>query len=113
MHRAKYAVVTLAPLAWLVAVTFTASWQKMFDPNPRVGFLAQARALAAGPLNGTTARLIFNNRLDAAVTGILVLMVTLVLIESLRQWMGILSGRREGRVKESPFVRTQLAEGRG
>jgi len=120
MHRAKYAAVTLAPLAWLVAVTFTASWHKMFDPNPRVGFLAQARALAAGPMpagqtsmTSATARLIFNNRLDAAVTGVLVVMVTLVLVESARQWMGILRGSREARVKESPFVRTRMLEERG
>jgi len=113
MHRAKYAAVTLAPLAWLVAVTFTASWQKMFDPNPRVGFLAQARALAAGPATGATGRLIFNNRLDAAVTGVLVVMVTLVLVESGRQWWGILSGTREAPVKEVPFVRTRLVEERG
>jgi carbon starvation protein len=115
MHRAKYAAVTLVPLAWLVAVTFTASWHKIFDPNPRVGFLAQARVLAAGPapMSTATGRLIFNNRLDAAVTGILVLMVTLVLVESLRQWWGILSGAREARVKESPFVRTRLVEEQG
>src|ERR1700678_272792 len=94
MHRAKYAAVTLVPLMWLVAVTFTASWHKMFDSDPRVGFLSQARALAAGPVSGATARLIFNNRLDAAVTGVLVVMVTLVLAESLRQWFGILSGAR-------------------
>src|SRR5208283_3787840 len=73
-HRAKYAAVTLAPLAWLVAVTFTASWHKVFDSNPRVGFLAQAQALAAAPATSATGRLIFNNRLDAAVTGILVAM---------------------------------------
>jgi carbon starvation protein len=113
MHRAKYAAVTLVPLAWLVAVTFTASWQKMFDPNPRVGFLAQAQVLAAGPATGATARLIFNNRLDAAVTGVLVVMVTLVLVESGRQWWGILSGTREAPVKEAPFVRTRLVEERG
>ncbi len=113
MHHAKYAAVTLVPLAWLVAVTFTASWYKMFDPNPRVGFLAQAQALAAGPATSATARLIFNNRLDAAVTGILVMMVTLVLVESGRQWLGILSGTREARVRESPFVRTRLAEEQG
>src|SRR3954462_4749462 len=47
MHRAKYALVTLAPLAWLVTVTFTASWHKIFDSDPRIGFLAQARQLAA------------------------------------------------------------------
>jgi len=113
MHRAKYAAVTLVPLAWLVAVTFTASWHKLFDPNPRVGFLAQARALAGGPATNATGRLIFNNRLDAAVTGVLVVMVTLVLVESVRQWMGILSGAREARVKESPFVRTRLVEEQG
>jgi carbon starvation protein len=113
MHRAKYAAVTLVPLAWLVAVTFTASWHKLFDPNPRVGFLAQARALAAGPATSATPQLIFNNRLDAAVTGVLVVMVTLVLVESVRQWAGILSGSKEPRMKESPFVRTRLAEERG
>ncbi len=108
MHRAKYAPVTLAPLAWLVAVTFTASWHKVLDPDPRLGFLAQARALAAAPANNATARLIFNNRLDAAVTAILVVMVALVLIESARQWIAVLSGTSEARVKESPFVMTRM-----
>jgi carbon starvation protein len=112
-HRAKYAFVTLVPLAWLVAVTFTASWHKIFDPNPRVGFLAQAQALTAGPATSATSRLIFNNRLDAAVTGILVLMVTMVLVESFRQWSGILSGTKQAPVKESPFVQTRLVEERG
>jgi carbon starvation protein len=113
MHRAKYAAVTLAPLAWLVAVTFTASWHKIFDPQPRIGFLAQARALEAAPATAATARLIFNNQLDAAVTGGLLIMVALVLIESVRQWVEILTGKQEARVKESPFVMTQLAEDQG
>jgi carbon starvation protein len=113
MHRTRYAAVTLVPLLWLVAVTFTASWQKIFDLNPRVGFLAQARVLAAGPATNATARLIFNNRLDAVVTAILVVMVALVLIESVRQWIGVLSGREEARVKEAPFVMTRLAEEQG
>ena len=112
MHRVKYAVVTLVPLAWLIAVTFTASWHKILDPNPRVGFLAQARALAAAPPTTATARLIFNNRLDAAVTAVLVVMVALVLFESVRQWIGVLSGREDARVKESPFVMTRLAQER-
>ena len=112
MHRARYALVTLAPLTWLVAVTFTASWQKIFDPHPRIGFLAQAHALAAGPQSSAVSRLILNCRLDAAVTAILVLMVGLVLFESVRQWIGIITGRREAGVKEAPFVLTRLAEER-
>jgi carbon starvation protein len=113
MHRTRYAAVTLVPLAWLVAVTFTASWHKILDANPRVGFLAQAQALGVGPATNATARLIFNNRLDAALTAVLVVMVALVLIESVRQWIGVLSGREEARVKEAPFVMTRLAEERG
>src|SRR5712672_1414198 len=81
MHRAKYALVTLAPLTWLVVVTFIASWHKIFDPDPRIGFLAQARHLVA---TGGNARLIFNNRLNAIVTGVLIVMVTLILVESAR-----------------------------
>jgi len=110
MHRAKYALVTLVPLAWLVTVTFTAAWHKVFDPEPRIGFLAQARQFAVA---GGNSRLLFNNRLDAVVTGILIVMVTLILLESARQWLGILTGKRETRVKESPFVVTRLAEERG
>jgi carbon starvation protein len=100
-------IVTLAPLAWLVIVTFTASWHKIFDPDPRIGFLAQARKLA---MAGGSGRLIFNNRLDAVVTGVLIVMVALILLESLRQWFGILSGKKEAQTKESPFVVTRLAE---
>lgn len=110
VHRTKYVFVTLAPLAWLVIVTFTAAWHKILDPDPRIGFLAQARTLAA---SGGNARLIFNNRLDAAVTGILIALVGLLLIESVRHWIPVLSGRRKVATIESPFVMTHLAEERG
>ena len=43
MGRARWIWVTLAPMAWLVAVTMTASYQKIFDANPRIGFLSQAQ----------------------------------------------------------------------
>jgi len=109
-RSARYLPVTLAPLTFLVIVTFTASWHKIFDADPRIGFLAQARQLAAA---GGNARLIFNNRLDAVVTGILILMVALLLIESVRQWVGALSGRKASATTETPFVMTRLAEERG
>ena len=107
MGKARYAFVTLVPLAWLVLVTFTASWQKMFDANPRIGFLAHARQLAA---TGGNARLIFNDRLDAVVTGILMAMVALILLESAREWVRVLSGKKPAKVKESPFVLSRFAE---
>jgi carbon starvation protein len=109
MGRAKYSFVTLVPLAWLVSVTFTASWEKMFDANPRIGFLAHAQQLAG---SGANARLIFNDRLDAAVTGALMVMVALVLVESVREWTRVLTGRKAATVKEAPFVASRFAEDR-
>ena len=110
MGKARYAAVTLVPLAWLVSVTFTASWHKMFDPNPRIGFLAHAQQLAtAGPPGHELSRLIFNDRLDASVTGVLIAMVAAILLESTLEWARVLSGRKQASVKEAPFVATRFA----
>jgi len=111
MGRVRYAAVTLTPLLWLVAVTFTASYHKIFDPNPRIGFLAHVQQLATSVGAGTpgTARLIFNDRLDAAVTGILIVMIAMILVESVLEWSRVLSGQKEARVRETPFVATRFA----
>jgi carbon starvation protein len=116
MHGARFMWITCVPLAWLLVVTYTASWQKLFSPAPRIGFLAQAdqleQSLAAG--GQTAAQVaainaqIFNARLDAVVCGIFVILVTTILLDSLRVWAGILRGRRERRSTETPFVLSQL-----
>ena len=113
MHGAKYMWITCTPLAGLIVVTFTAGWQKIFSPLPAVGFLAQAdkleAALAAGAANSAATRaLIFNARLDAAITAIFLVLVTTILIDSIRVWAGILGGTREARLNEAPFVLTRL-----
>ncbi len=110
MGRARYMWVTFVPLCWLVAVTFTASWHKIFDPNPLIGFLAHARQLAAGTATAELQRRIFNDRLDAAVAGLLVLLVTIIVIEATIQWTSVIAGRRQAVCSESPFVPTQYAE---
>jgi carbon starvation protein len=109
MGRARYIWVTLAPLAWLIAVTFSASWHKMFDPNPLIGLLAHARQLAAGPATDGLARRIFNDRLDTVVCGLLIVLISVIVIESARQWLSVISGRRQPVTQETPFVATQYA----
>jgi carbon starvation protein len=116
MHRAKYLWITAGPLVWLIAATFTAGWQKIFSPEPRLGFLAQARALedaiGAGQITGAnltaTHTLIFNNRLDAVVCGVLMILVAITLVDSVRVWYGILRGSRSVRTSETPFVLSVL-----
>ncbi len=107
-YRLKYAWITLIPLAWLVVVTYTAAWQKIFSSAPRIGFLAQAAALQSGPQTASTSQLIFNNKLDAAVCGIFLLLVTTILVDSIRVWVGILNGTRDRATTETPFVASQL-----
>jgi len=113
--RAALADVTLAPLAWLVAVTFTASYHKIFNPDPRIGFLAAADLFRQRiPLEPERARdlgrLVFNNQLDAVVTAILIVLVLLILVESAREWRRVLSGRKPAGVKEAAFVPTRMVE---
>jgi carbon starvation protein len=108
--------VTCLPLIWLVTVTFTAGYQKILSPLPRLGFLAEARHLEAGLHTGSTTAtrlaevqaLIFNARLNAFVCGFFMVLVTTILIDSIRVWVGILRGTRAAEVHESPFVMSQL-----
>jgi carbon starvation protein len=119
MGRTRWIWITLAPMVWLVAITMTASYQKIFDASPRIGFLAQARVLAAQIAAGTipaekialTQRLIFNNRLDAVVTAVLAAMILVLLVEAIGEWIAILSGRKIPVLHESPYVATRWAEG--
>lgn len=114
MHGWRFAWITAAPLAWLLAVTLTASWQKIFSDSPRIGFLAQAQTLDAAILSGTvpaarlaeTRTLIFNARLDAAICAILAVLVVAIVIDSLRLWI-----RTERRTSEAPFVPSALRPG--
>jgi carbon starvation protein len=108
MGKARYAPVTLMPLVWLVLVTFTASYHKVFDPSPRIGFLSHARQLAESSAPGT-ARLIFNDRLDAIVTAVLTFLIAVIVLEAAREWIRVLSGAKEARVKEAPFITSRFA----
>jgi carbon starvation protein len=119
MGRLRWLWVTLVPMVWLVTVTMTASFQKIFHPDPRIGFLAGARRLAAGLASGAipaakaaaTHRLIFNQRLNAAVTAVLAGMVLVLVVEALYEWYRILSSRAAPVLHEAPYVVTRWAEG--
>jgi carbon starvation protein len=119
MGKRRLVWVTLGPMVWLVTVTMTAAYEKIFSPHPRIGFLAQARVLseqlAAGAIPpervAETQQLIFNNRLDAGVAAVLAALVLVLFVEALGEWYRILSGRKRPVLHEAPYMATQMAEG--
>jgi carbon starvation protein len=119
MGRLKWIWVTLAPMAWLVTITMTASWQKIFSDNPRIGFISGAKAYAAQIAAGKVPaakiaeiqRTIFNLRLDAVVTGLLAVMVLALVFEATLRWTAILTKKSEAVLHETPYVATKWAVG--
>jgi len=110
MGKQRYLWVTLAPLAWLIVVTMTAGWQKVFSADPKLGFLAHAASLA-GSTAPNAARLIFNDRLNAVVALFFMAVVAMLVFTSAREWWLVLSRRKPAVVHEAPFVPTALVAG--
>jgi carbon starvation protein len=122
------ACITLVPLLWLLTATMTAGIQKIGHSDPRIGFLAQAKALVAArkPLQEalsaaqtsgsaeavstaqkalrTNAALHFNNLLDAAVALILLILTALIVLISAHQWWLLLTRRKASQLRETAPV---------
>ncbi|MFN8625253.1 MAG: carbon starvation CstA family protein [Candidatus Binatia bacterium] len=102
-ERALYAWTTLLPLLWLLCITLSAGYAKVFSPEPRIGFLAHANQLqtriAAGQIGSAelaqTQALIFNDRLDAALTALFMVLVAVIVVDSVREWYRVLSAGRD------------------
>jgi len=123
--RPWLALVTLVPLVWLLSVTFTAGVQKVWHPDPRIGFLSQARSLSAKIAEaypGTSLakddatltaaqsalpankKLLFNNLLNAGVAISFLSLVSIVMFLSLREWLLLLTRRKPAALRESEPV---------
>jgi carbon starvation protein len=109
---------------WLLAVTFTAGVEKIFHPDPRIGFLAQAKVQSLNieaahiALNtpdetahqkvakdyATGVRLYANNMIDAAVAGIFLALVSMIVLLSVREWLLLLSKRKPAVLHETAPV---------
>ncbi len=116
-HGPKFIWITLMPMAWIVSVTYTAAYQKVFSPDPRLGFLSQAAELNAtlaaltGEQLAQAERLIFNANLNAFVCGLFIVLVSAILIDSFRVWAGLIRGTRSRELNETPFVSSELIPG--
>jgi carbon starvation protein len=95
--RPVYAWIALGPLLWLLTVTITAGLEKIWHPDPMIGFLA-ARMATSNP------QLRFNDLLDAVVTGVFLLMILAIVALSVREWIRLLARQEISRLSETPPV---------
>ncbi|MGE3849744.1 MAG: carbon starvation CstA family protein [Gammaproteobacteria bacterium] len=115
--RARYAWVTAAPLTWLVIITTSAAYAKLFDPAPRIGLLAHAADLkakaAAGalppPMVKQLPQLLFNDQVNAALTALFLLLTWVLVLDTVRVCYRALRGLSTPPFTEVPYVHSQLA----
>ena len=102
MRKERYLWVTLLPLAWLLSVTLTAGWQKIFAADIRLGFLSAARHFQELIVTGGSAQEIsgwkhqvFNCHLNAGITALFVILVILIVGSCASLWISLLAGRHD------------------
>jgi len=111
MGKARYLLVTVIPLLFLMSATFTAGYIKLFDKDPRMGFLSGAKfygdKMAAG---GTPQEMKvwaaqqFNFTVDTFVTAFFLLAVAIIFLGCLREWIKLLNGSKKIVLNEEAYV---------
>ena len=114
--KAHYAWVTGLPLTWLIVITSSAAYEKIFSDDIRVGFFAAANHLSTQLLNGELSaekatvapQLIFNQHLDAYLTMFFVVVLWIVVIDMVNISRRHLQGKKVLSSSEAPYVKTAL-----
>jgi carbon starvation protein len=111
MGKARYLLVTVIPLLFLMSATFTAGYIKLFDANPKMGFIAGAKLYGDKLATGGTPKEMkewaaqqFNFNVDTAVTGFFLLAVAIIFLGCLLEWIKLLSGAKKTVLNEDPYV---------
>lgn len=118
MDKAKYAFITIVPLVWLSVVTMSAGLLKIFSADPRLGFLSHAKVIEGQIVSGSlpatiksveaARRMIFNDRLDAAVAAFFLVSVVVILAASMYEWIAVVTKRKPAVSSETPYVATAM-----
>jgi carbon starvation protein len=111
MQKTRYLFITVVPLCFMCAVTFSAGYLKIFSTDPRLGFLSGAQSLAReaiGNVDPTKASELLRQatvwQFDAAVAGFFLLLVFLIVVGSASQWWQLIRGTKPVVLRESEFV---------
>ncbi len=114
--KLRYVWITAAPLTWLVIVTSVAAWEKLFNPELRIGFLSHAQDLTTRLAGGVlpsditvieAQQLIFNDYLAAALTTFFLITTWILVLETLRISYRIITGKSHLALSEAPYQLSQ------
>lgn len=116
--RLKWAWITGIPLAWDATVTLTASWQKVFSSDPRVGFFQQRSnyqdAIDAGKVLPPAKNMddmhtvVTNSTVDGVITAALALLIVIVILDAARVCVRHVRNPQASRLSEAPYVESKL-----
>jgi carbon starvation protein len=111
MGKLRYIWVSVLPLAWLLSVTLTAGYQKIFAADPRLGFLSAASDLSAKIATGGSAtqvaawhQQVVNNQVNSVVTGAFLVFVLLIVSANAGAWWQILVSKKGRPLREDAEV---------
>ncbi|MFI2239081.1 carbon starvation CstA family protein [Streptomyces chrestomyceticus] len=116
--RLKWAWITGVPLAWDAVVTLTASWQKVFSDDPKVGFFTQRSvyqdAIDAGKVLPPAKSMddmhtvVTNSTVDGVLSAVLALLIVVVIVDAARVCVRHLRDPAASRLSEAPYVRSAI-----
>jgi carbon starvation protein len=116
--KLRWAWVTGVPLAWVVAITFTAGWQKIFSDDPRVGFFAQrtkyADGIDAGQVLAPAKTLddmhtvVTNSTVDGVLIALFLLLVAVVLVNAAVVCARAVRTPGASPTTEAPYVESRI-----
>ncbi|SDI54563.1 carbon starvation CstA family protein [Nonomuraea jiangxiensis] len=116
--RLKWAWVTGVPLAWDVAVTLTASYQKVFSPDPALGFFAQrdryqtaldqGQLLAPAKTPAAMQQIVVNSTVDGILAALFAVLIIVVILDAARVWIKAIRVREPLPSTEAPFEESKI-----
>jgi carbon starvation protein len=116
--RLKWAWITGVPLAWDATVTLTASWQKVFSSDPKVGFFKQRSvfqdAIDAGKVLPPAKNMddmhtvVTNSTVDGVLSAILAVLVVVVIADALRVCVRHVRRPALSTLSETPYVESKI-----
>ena len=116
--KLKWAWVTGVPLAWDATVTLTASYQKIFSSDPKIGFFEQRstfkEALDAGEVlppaknAGDMQQVVTNSTVDGVLSVLFASLIIIVILDASRIWIKAIRAREPLPTTETPFVESKL-----